>query len=567
MSGWEDSFVPVDSQPIQTSGGWESSFTPLDISQPPTSSASSSTPETMGPLSVPQTEAGYLLNAVNQVPGINLLKEGGAAIRGLGAAATGGNFSDEYDKSRANQEKLMYNEAQQQPTANMIGQVGAGVGSMGILPTVGPTGSMMADALIGSGEGGGYGALSGFGNGSNSDERSVNALHGLSLGASMGGIGGLAAGGVNNLVGAYKGLYPEARLSAAQDALNAGIPVYKNNLSDSKALNYLSTASNEIPSFLGGTSGRVPSQQEAMAEALNKTMGVSSNELSNTNTQQALADAGKTIGDINAQYSLPFDSNMNNNLRALQVQAKQQLNGDNLDLFNKQIASIKADASTNGRQLPGPIYQQTRSGLNQDIMANSYGSTAKYGQLLQSLRNTLDDGFQAQATPEDALALQKARALYQNAKTVEPITDKYPLGDYPMGSLNLRLQNNDAQAPLGRVGQLFKNMTGNSGTAQRELLQKLGAGIGGLAGAGAGLHEMDPDWGDNAMALGGMAIAPGLANRAFNPRVTSGALNGYAPFNRATPQMQKLADFLRMAPSATPLAITVHPSDKNMENQ
>lgn len=506
--------------------------------------------QTMGPLTVPQAEVGYLLNSVNGVPGINLLKEAGAAIRGAGAAATGGSFADEYNNSRANQDKLMYNEQQQQPnwhgvTPNAVGQVGAGVASMGILPVAGPTGSIAGDAALGAAQGTGYGLASGIGTGSDVNSRLANALAGGKTGFALGGAGGLAAGGINSIVGGLRGLYSPAVTGAAQDAVDAGIPLYKNNLSDSKALDYLSTASNEIPSFLGGTSGRVPAQQEAMAAALTKSVGNPSDELSDAVLQAGKQQAGSTIGDINAKYTIPFKVQMNNDLSTLQTQAKQQLTGDNLKLFNQRIQSLKADAKASGGQLPGDQYQSTRTALNEEIQNTRTGSTAKYSALLRNLRDTVDNHFALQASPPDQAALAQARQQYGNARTLEPITDKYPLGDFPMNALQSKVVDNPQLAPYGAVGQLLKNVTGNSGSAQRLLLQKIGAGVGALGGAAAGLHEADPHWGNNALELAGMTIAPGLANRALNPRVTNYSLNGFNGLQGVAPQAQALANALR----------------------
>lgn len=95
------------------------------------SSISPPSSNSMGPLTVPQAEAGYLLNSVNGVPGINLLKEAGAGIRGIGAVATGGSFSDEYAKSRANQEKLMQNEQEQLPPKTPLGALEQGLQPQG----------------------------------------------------------------------------------------------------------------------------------------------------------------------------------------------------------------------------------------------------------------------------------------------------------------------------------------------------------------------------------------------------------------------------------------------------
>lgn len=512
--------------------------------------------KTMGALTVPQAEVGYLLNSVNGVPGVNLLKEAGAAIRGGVAAAGGGSFTDEYNNSRANQDKLMQNEQQQFPDQNTVGRIGAGLTSAGILPVAGPTGSIVGDAALGAAQGAGYGAASGIGSGSSFNERLSNALSGGKAGALLGGAGGAAAGGVNSLVGAYRGLYPAAITGAAQDAIDAGIPVFKNNLSDSKALDYLSTASNEIPSFLGGTSGRVPAQQAAMAEALTKSVGNPSDELSDAVLQGGKQQAGSTIGNINATYTIPFKVQMNNDLATLQQQAKQQLTGDNLKLFNQRVQSLKADASASGGQLPGDQYQSTRTALNEEIQNTRTGSTAKYSSLLRNLRDTIDNHFAAVATPDDAAALTQARQQYGNAMTLEPITDKYPLGNFPMNALQAKVVDNPQLAPLGRVGQLLKSMTGNSGTAQRELLQKVGGGVAAIGGGLAGVHEVDPNWSHDALFLAGAGVGPGLANRALNPRVTSYGLNGLQALQPVSSQAQALADALRRAGVAgVPLAV------------
>lgn len=388
-------------------------------------------------------------------------------------------------------------------------------------------------------------------------------------GAEFGGAAGGIAGSLNAGIGAYRGLTSLARQSAAQDALDLGVPLYKNNIAGSKALDYLSSASNEIPAVIGGTSGRLPEQQQAIMGALNEKIGQTGTELTKDTVDQALSETGAAIGSINKNYSIQGGVQLNSDLKMLQTQAKQQLTGDNLDLFNKRISSIKADIKSNGGQLPGVVYQQTRSALGSEAYNTAQGSTAQYSRLLGNLQETLDNHFAAAASPQDAQQLQILRTQYRNAKTLQPLTDRYPLGDFPLSAINAKTVDNPDLQPIGNVAQLFKGMTGNSGTAQRQLLYKAGSALGGIGGGIAGLHAADPDWGNNAMEMAGIvgaATVPGLANRALNPQITPFSLNGLSAAQPYSQQISKIANLMRRAPAAVPLFGSLYPQNQGGNN-
>jgi len=526
-------------------------------------------PEQMGNLSPTQAEAGYVLNSFNNIPGMNLIKEIGAAVRGAGAGISdpsnfGQAFENEYNSSRENQKKLMYNEAQQFPTPNTVGQVGAGLSSLGYLPFAGPQGTIAGDALMGSVEGSGYGAASNFGAASGTNDRFQGALSGAVQGARTGLGAGLLAGGINKAVNGAKSLYRPSVVDAANTAIENNIPVYKSDLSPSKALNYLSTASNEIPSFIGGTSGRIPSQQEALAAALGKTIGnPDTTEISKNVVDKALADSGQKIGDLVSQYDVPINQTHLDTLDDLANQANKRLTGDNLDTFNKTIQNIKDEiinnasgqASSGTGILPGEKYQQLRTAMNEDIQNNQFGSTAPVAKFTRQARNVMDDAFQSQMLPEDALSLQKSRAIYGNASDLSPLTESKPLGDFPATAIQAKTVGNPALEPLGEAGQLMRMKVGNSPTTEKAIIAKLAGVLGGGAAAIGGAHTLDPDWGhDAALTLGTALIGGGAiggANRLLNPRMTSAGLNGYQALQPISPYANQLADLLRRLPVAS----------------
>lgn len=559
MSGWEDSFVPI----TNSSPGWESSFVPSANQPPPTASSG---PQVLGPLSVPQAEAAYTLNSANSIPGLNLIKEAGAGLRGLYAGAmapSGQSFGDaytnEYDSSRANQDALMQAGAQQFPVQTTIGKTSGALASMGVLPTPGATGSIAADAALGSATGGGYGVLSGLGNGSSLDDRVKNAVDYGVNGLEFGGLMSGAASGIGQAANGIGGLIKQARLPAVQAAMEERIPIYRNNVSDSKVLQYLSSASNEIPSILGGTSGRVPTQQEAVANALLKPVGDSSGVLNASSVDNALSSSGKQIGDIISQHELPVSSGVLDQLDDLGAAAAGKLTGDNLDNFRNQVAALKAlvvnkasGATSSGQGIiPGEQYQAERQWMNNTIQNNQNGPTASLGFMTRRLRNLMDDHFQANMPADDALNLQKARAIYGNASDLSSLTSdtKNPTGDFPLSSVAAKVGDNPNYQNVGLATQLMKNGVGNSGTAQRQLIIKSAQGLGAAGAAAFGLNEVnDGDIGKTAaeMAIAGAGGASiGIANRLVNPEITPQLLNGYQGLQPVSKQAAQLAELLR----------------------
>ena len=554
---WEDSFTPISS-----SQGWESNFQP--ISQQPVADQTQPQPNINlnDPSNIPQAEAAYVLNSANNLPGLNLLKDVGAGIRGIYAGATapdgksfGEAYNKEYDSSRANQDALMKAGREQQPGPTSLGQVSGALASMGYLPTPGPTGSMVTDAVAGGGTGLGYGLLGGFGSGSSLDDRlqkSVNqGITGAGFGAAMAPI----AGGLTKAVQGISGLIKPSEMPAIQAALENNIPIYKSNVSDSKALDYLSTLSNEIPSILGGTSGRVPSQQEALAEALTRPIGQSSGVLNSNAVDSSLSTSGKTIQNLAAKTDIPYNSDFDSALLKIENEAKGTMTDENYQLLQNKIQSLR-DQSTNN-VIPGSQYKDFRTGLNNDIQNNSAGPTAVYGANLRKVRDAMDNQAISVMSPEDALAMQRARGIYSNAKDLQSVTDKNPTGDYSFGSLYNKLGDNPNLEGPSLAAQLLKNGTGNSGTAQRQFIIQTAKGLG-TAGAGtAALYgdkkylENDPNaLANTLMDVGGAGLGAatiGTANKLMNPQITPSNLNGIQALQPVSKQALALADFLRRA--------------------
>lgn len=572
MSGYEDNFISVDQLPEQS--GYEGNFIPLP-QQPHQQTQQQPVADLGDPSNLPQAETGYILNSANNLPGLNLIKEAGAGLRGAyaGAIAPDGQsfsdaFSDEYDRSRANQNALMQQTAQEYPGATTTGKVGAALTSMGYLPTLASTGSMVGDATLGGVSTGGYGLLSGFGSGSSFDERLKNSINQGISGVEFGGPMSAVAGGLSQAASGIKGLIKPSEMPAVQAALDNDIPIYKNNVSDSKALDYLSTLSNEIPTVLGGTANRVPGQQQAIADALLKPIGDNSGVLNSDAVEGAASTSGKAIGSIISKHELPVSQPVLNSIDNLSTQAGAKLTGDNLDNFNKQVESVKnliinkASGTASGSQgiIPGVKYQSERQFMNDIIQNNQFGSTAPLGYWTRQLRNTLDDAFQGNMPAKDSMELQKSRAIYSNAQDLAKVTDKNPTGDYSFGSLYGKVGDNPNYEGTALAAQLLKGGTGNSGTAQRQLIINTAKGLGAATTGAAGLYGEKRITGDeNPLAdtlmdvagAGLGAASMGGANRLMNPRLTPQNINGYQFMQPASKQAQALADFLsRAAPAA-----------------
>lgn len=267
--------------------------------------------------------------------------------------------------------------------------------------------------------------------------------------------------------------------------------------------------------------------------AIGSTFGVQPHEMLDGLTPQVMQAAKTRIGgvmnDVADRTNITKTGDLLTSVSDLAKQAKTEgLNKDEMSVIQNRFRDINSAINKGKGTLSGTAYKALiADGSPLDNATES--SNANIRRYAQKIRNTLDTALQAEATPEDAQALQTARLQYKNMMTVAPLASKYrstgiiPLGDL-QGAVNTNFRNNAFQGAgklgdLADIGQLFPNPSTSdkpaSSITKKALLAAELAG-----GLGTSLFTHDPKFATAAAALGVGGVA---ANSVKN--IASDAMN------------------------------------------
>lgn len=225
----------------------------------------------------------------------------------------------------------------------------------------------------------------------------------------------------------------------------------------------------------------LPAQQ---ADEFNRFLSRSFGEDAPRITEEVVQSARKRIGDV---YETVLPNNVIKDTPEIRAaldsvesdiaKAAPAMEPKDLTRISATVNRIRSQLTEEG--IPGKLYQEyrKRGGLLDELTAST--SSALQG-AAKSIRGALDDAFIAQAKPEDAAALLKAKEQYRNLETLAPLAAKAPTGSVNPGAV-LGAVNKEFGSPgkagdlgtLARVGAAFLKAQPSSGTAERSVWRSL----------------------------------------------------------------------------------------------
>lgn len=333
---------------------------------------------------------------------------------------------------------------------------------------------------------------------------------------------------------------------ALKTAEGFDIPVYRNQVSDSKIPKAVASFEKDIPG--SGATSAVNDQISAFNRAVNRTIGQNGDAVTPETLKAADEQIGKVYDIMTGKYDLPVDSNFK--IKLLQLKDTAKTLGDQAKEYALQTQVDNVMSHIKNGQIDGGTYQGIRSRIG-GLLRGQNGSPE-----LGQLQDLLDSQFQGNMSPEDASAFQTARGQYRNMLAIEKVVANSPnepispaklqgavknvFGDYAYGGGNNDLPH------LARLGNILKDSFPDSGTATRNQLYEgmkhiLAPAIGAGVGAGEGYHE-GGDLNSALLGAGGgllanrLLISPYLySSMSTNPSAIQGV---------AAPAAHALADYL-----------------------
>ena len=327
------------------------------------------------------------------------------------------------------------------------------------------------------------------------ESRAVNTA----LGAGLGVVGEAIPAGLRALSGKAAPAVSIAKQDAIATAQKYGIPLHLSQVTDSKALQTLGSASKYLP--FSGNTGAQAAQRTAFNRALASTVGQNADDLT-----PAVMDAARSSNS--AGYNALFDRNAVkfqpdtiSRLGAIWKQAGQDLPPDQAQVVQNQITKYFEAAQANNGVIPGRLYQSVRQTVQK---VEGQNQPSKY--LVGQVRKTMQDAANGSFGPQDAQALQGLNQQYGNLKILDKALGQAQGANYTVTPANLwRLANTKYGASpemtdLAQLGQtVLKDPIPDSGTAQRLI------SYGALTGGAAMPHTLGP-----------MMLAGATAGRVLN---------------------------------------------------
>jgi hypothetical protein len=327
------------------------------------------------------------------------------------------------------------------------------------------------------------------------ESRGLNAA----LGAGLGAAGEALPGATRFLAGKASPTVSAAKQAAIDTAQRYGIPLHLSQVTDSKALQTLGSASKYLP--FSGTASAKAAQQGAFNRALSNQIGENAPALSDDVLTSAAQRIGQGYNDLFARTNVKLQPQTVQKLGALWKQANQDLPPDLGRVVQNQITKYFDAAQANGGTIPGRLYQNIRATLQQVEGGNSPAS-----HLVGQVRKTMQDAAEDSMGASDAATLKTLNGQYNSLKTLQKAVDKRAAGaggDVAPANLwslvNSKYGSTPEMRDLARLGQtVLKDPIPDSGTAQRLI------SYGALTGGAAMPHTLGP------MMLAGATVGRAL---------------------------------------------------------
>lgn len=408
-----------------------------------------------------------------------------------------------------------------QPGYFLGGQLAGGLATAAPLAPL-STGATVA-GTVGRGVASGavLGGLQGAGDAAETADIPRDAAIGAGVGGVVGGAVPLAIQGVRRALTPTANVDPSRRV-LVEALRNEGVDLTAGQQTGSKFVRYLESAANDMPFVGGGVDDMLTRQKEQFTSAALRRAGVNADRAEPAVMDAARDNIGRQFADLSARNTLTFDqqfaadltNTVRNYGRALPVNQREYV----ADLIN--------DLGLQNGQLPGRVYQETRSRLTR-MAQNNRNSDPTFAEALRGIRDALDNAMERSVSPADAGAWGEARRLYGNYKTIS--NAMAGAGEETAQGLLSPLQlrqavaagNKDGYvrgqgelAELARAGAGVMTPLPQSGTAPRMMAQQILTGLAPAAiGAGAGGYST----GDMAGAVTGAAAGAGVARALLSP--------------------------------------------------
>lgn len=314
------------------------------------------------------------------------------------------------------------------------------------------------------------------------ESRAANAA----LGTAAGVVGEAIPQGLSALSGKAAPAVSLAKQDAITTANQYGIPLHLSQVTDSKMLQTLGSASKYLP--FSGNTGAQAAQRTAFNRALASTIGQNADDLTPAVMDAAKASNSAGYNALFARNAVQFQPQTISKLGAIWQQATKDLPPDQAQVVQNQITKYFDAAQANGGAIPGRLYQSVRQTVQQ---VEGQNSPAKY--LVGQVRKTMQDAANQSFGTQDAQALQGLNQQYGNIKILDKALGQAQGANYTVTPANLwRLANTKYGASpemtqLAQLGQtVLKDPIPDSGTAQRLI------SYGALTGGAAMPHTLGP---------------------------------------------------------------------------
>jgi hypothetical protein len=370
---------------------------------------------------------------------------------------------------------------------------------------------------------GAFGALQPTGLG---ESRAANAAESAAWGAAGQGV----ASGLGYLAKGAKNALAEPVRRSIDAAKRAGIPLHVSQVTNSPFLKTLSSTINSVLPFTGAQKAG-QRQQEAFMRAISRTFGMDAPALTDDVMKAAKGRIGQAYDAIFSRNKVDLRNQDIQKLVQIERAARQDLTEESADVVSRQLKKIIDDFG-NG-PISGSRYQDLRASLQNAVDGTKTGAAVK------ALRAALDDAAHASVGPQDAAALRQLNGMYANFRTAQEALRQAAGAGGNINPANLwNLVRNGSTKDMRELAQIGKNVLQNpipnSGTAQRDLILRGLAAVGGGSMTGVGAPAMLKGAGLGAIA-GRVLNSPRAAEVLGQGKPLSGLARLMAPSGRVLP--------------------------------
>lgn len=316
-------------------------------------------------------------------------------------------------------------------------------------------------------------------------------------------------------------------------AADEGIPLTAGQRSGSQALRRLEDTFETLPLTSGPQRAISERQQTAFNRAVLRRAGVDADTATPEVVDGAFRNLGRQFDDLSARTVVQLDDDFGRAINATTNEFSRVLPSEQRGIFG----NILEDIASFGRELPGDVYQTTRSRLTRRARSIAQ-SDPELSNAFRGVRDALDDAAGRSVAPQLRDQWREIRTQYRNLKAISNAISR-PSAGAAEGSISPAVlqsavrqgQTRDAFArgsgelnDLARVGQRFLKPPPDSGTAQRRFFQELLTGGGALGGFAVGGDLLS-----GGLGFGAALFGPRVAQRAINLQGFQNFLSGGLP--------------------------------------